>query len=78
MNEKIYEMIARVQVKYNLTTESRLEPVFKELALLAVKECINICEQRVKAYDVAGNEYNVIRNHSQELCVKAIKDQFTV
>jgi hypothetical protein len=78
MNEKIYDIIARIQVKYNLTTESRLDPIFKELALLTVKECVDICEERVKAYDVAGNEYNVIRNHSQELCVKALKDQFSI
>ena len=78
MSEKLLDLIAQVQVKYDLTKDLRLEPVLKELALLTAKECLNICEERVRAFDVAGNEYNVIRNHTQELCVKAIKDQFRI
>jgi hypothetical protein len=78
MNEKMLDLVAQIQVKYKLTKDSSLEPVLKDLVKLTAKECLNLCEERVKAFDVAGNEYNVIRNHTQELCVKALKEQFNI
>lgn len=78
MSEKLFDLITKVQVKYNLTNETRLEPMLKELVLLTAKECVNLCEERVKAFDVAGNEYIVLKNHTQELCVKTLKEQFTI
>lgn len=78
MSEKMLDLITRVQVKHDLIKEQRLEPAFKELAELVAKECLDICEQRVKAFDVAGNEYNVLKHHTQELCVKGIKEHFRI
>lgn len=78
MNEKMLDLITHVQVKYDLTKDLRLEPVLKELIKLTAKECLDVCEERVKAFDVSGNEYVVIRNHTQELCVKAIKEKFNI
>jgi hypothetical protein len=76
MSEHLQDLIAKVQVKFNLTTDSRLLPVLQELGLEVAKSCVDVCEQRVKARDVEGNEYVVVKNHSQELCVKAIRGQF--
>lgn len=78
MSERLLDLIAKVQVKHGLTRETRLQSVFEELGLLVAQECVDLCEQRVKAFDVAGNEYDVIKNHSRELCVKAIKEQFKI
>jgi len=78
MSDKLLNLIAKVQVKHDLIKEQRLEPAFQELAKLVAKECLDLCEQRVKAFDVAGNEYNVLKNHTQELCVKALKEEFRI
>ncbi len=78
MKEKLLDLVAKVQVKHDFIKESRFQLALEELAKLVAKECVAICEQQVKAFDVAGNEYTVFKNHTRELCIKSIKDDLGI
>ena len=78
MNDHVLDLAVKAQVTHGSPPYRGVDAEMEAFAQYLLDQVIEVCNTRVKTFDVQGNEYVVQKYDTREKCVAAIREYFGI